>query len=133
MEKNKTEIIAQIVALLSQLVESGDEKKNESAAVSAAAPVEMLTIKECAEAVTGLSEHTIRQLVAQEKIPYIRTGKGKRGKMLISKAFGISGNHIMNKNMSIICRHISDYILDFTVVKCYNINIQEYVIKSKFI
>ena len=48
MEKNKTEIIAQIVALLSQLVESGDEKKNESAAVSAAAPVEMLTIKECA-------------------------------------------------------------------------------------
>ena len=85
MEKNKTEIIAQIVALLSQLVESGDEKKNESAAVSAAA-VEMLTIKECAEAVTGLSEHTIRQLVAQEKIPYIRTGKGKRGKMLISKA-----------------------------------------------
>ncbi len=39
----------------------------------------------------------------------------------------------MNKNMSIICRHISDYILDFMVVKCYNINIQEYVIKSKFI
>ena len=82
MEKNKTEIIAQIVTLLSQLVESEDEKKNESAA----APVEMLTIKECAEAVTGLSEHTIRQLVAQEKIPYIRTGKGKRGKILISKA-----------------------------------------------
>jgi excisionase family DNA binding protein len=46
----------------------------------------MLTIKECAEAVTGLSEHTIHQLVAQEKIPYIRTGKGKRGKILISKA-----------------------------------------------
>ena len=68
------------------MVMSEDEKKNESAAVSAAAPVEMLTIKECAEAVTGLSEHTIRQLVAQEKIPYIRTGNGKRGKILISKA-----------------------------------------------
>ena len=86
MEKNKTEIIAQIVALLSQLVESGDDKNNEPVAISAAAPVEMLTIKECAEAVTGLSEHTIRQLVAQEKMPYIRTGKGKRGKILISKA-----------------------------------------------
>lgn len=86
MEKNKTEIIAQIVTLLSQLVENEDNKQNESAALSAAAPVEMLTIKECAEAVTGLSEHTIRQLVAQEKIPYIRTGKGKRGKILISKA-----------------------------------------------
>ena len=46
----------------------------------------MLTIKECAEAVSGLSEHTIRQLVAQEKIPYIRTGQGKRGKILINKA-----------------------------------------------
>ena len=86
MEKNKTEIIAQIVSLLSQLVESGDDKNNEPVAISAAAPVEMLTIKECSEAVTGLSEHTIRQLVAQEKIPYIRTGKGKPGKILISKA-----------------------------------------------
>ena len=85
MEKNKTEIIAQIVALLSQLVESDGVKQNEPATVSDSAPVEMLTIKECAEAVTGLSEHTIRQLVAQKKIPYIRTGKGKRGKILISK------------------------------------------------
>lgn len=86
MEKYKTEIIAQIVTLLSQLVESEGDRKNEPTAVSAAAPIEMLTIKECAETVTGLSEHTIRQLVAQEKIPYIRTGKGKRGKILISKA-----------------------------------------------
>ena len=86
MEKNKTEIIAQIAALLSQLVESDSVNQNETVSVSNTAPVEMLTIKECAEAVTGLSEHTIRQLVAQEKIPYIRTGKGKRGKILISKA-----------------------------------------------
>ena len=86
MVKNKTEIIAQIVTLLSQLVESDSVNQNETVSVSNTAPVEMLTIKECAEAVTGLSEHTIRQLVAQEKIPYIRTGKGKRGKILISKA-----------------------------------------------
>ena len=45
----------------------------------------MLTIKECTQAVSGLSEHTVRQLVAQKKIPYIRTGQGKRGKILISK------------------------------------------------
>ena len=86
MEKNKTEIIAQIAALLSQLVESDSVNQNETVSVSNTAPVEMLTIKECGEAVTGLSEHTIRQLVAQEKISYIRTGKGKRGKILISKA-----------------------------------------------
>lgn len=86
MEKNKTEIIAQIAALLSQLVENEDNKKNEFAAVPAAAPVEMLTIKECAEAVTGLSEHTIRQLVTQGKLPHIRTGRGKNGKILIAKS-----------------------------------------------
>ena len=86
MEKNKTEIIAQIVTLLSQLVDDNDNQQNTPAAKNPESPVEMLTIKECAETVTGLSEHTIRQLVAQEKIPYIRTGKGKRGKILISKA-----------------------------------------------
>lgn len=47
--------------------------------------IEMLTIKECAQVVHGLTEHTIRQLVAQNKIPYIRTGQGKRGKILINK------------------------------------------------
>ena len=46
----------------------------------------MLTVKECTEAVKGLSEHTVRQLIAQEKIPFIRTGQGKRVKILISKA-----------------------------------------------
>lgn len=48
--------------------------------------VEMLTIKECTEVIHGLSEHTVRQLVAQGKIPYIRAGQGSRGKILINKA-----------------------------------------------
>jgi excisionase family DNA binding protein len=48
--------------------------------------VEMLTIKECASTVKGLSEHTVRQLVAQGKIPAVRAGAGKNGKILISKA-----------------------------------------------
>ena len=86
MEKNKTEIIAQIVTLLSQLVENEDNMKNESAAVSAAAPVEMLTIKECVKEIPGLRENTIRQLVTQGKLPHIRTGRGKNGKILIAKS-----------------------------------------------
>lgn len=81
--ENKTEIMAQIVALLTQLI---DENTNVTTENKSAAPVEMLTIKECTQAVSGLSEHTVRQLVAQNKIPYIRTGQGKRGKILISKA-----------------------------------------------
>ena len=78
------EIIAQISALLRQL-ENGEptEKEIEN---NSEKPLEMLTIKECAEAVKGISEHTIRQLVAQNKIPYIRTGQGKRGKILINKS-----------------------------------------------
>lgn len=81
---NKTEIMAQIVALLSQLIDNSAEPHTEPSERSAE-PVEMLTIKECTQTVSGLSEHTVRQLVAQKKIPYIRTGQGKRGKILISK------------------------------------------------
>lgn len=84
--ENKTEIMAQIVALLSQLIENDTDSHKESSAEHTAEPVEMLTIKECTRAVSGLSEHTVRQLVAQNKIPYIRTGQGNRGKILISKA-----------------------------------------------
>jgi hypothetical protein len=51
-----------------------------------AKPVEMLTIKECTKVIQGLSEHTVRQLVAQDKVKYIRTGQGKRGKILVNKA-----------------------------------------------
>ncbi len=78
----KTEIIAQIVSLLTQLAETEETKP---AAPITDTPMEMLTIKECTDVVKGLSEHTVRQLVAQDKIPYIRTGQGKRGKILISK------------------------------------------------
>ena len=49
-------------------------------------PIEMLTIKECAETVCGLSEHTVRQLVKQGKISFIRTGAGNNGKILVSKS-----------------------------------------------
>lgn len=47
---------------------------------------EMLTIHEAAQTVKGLSEHTVRQLVAQGKVPSIRTGLGVKGKILIPKA-----------------------------------------------
>lgn len=81
--KTKQELIAQIIAMLNAVIEVENEQQTEQ---KSSAPVEMLTIKECTEAVKGLSEHTVRQLVAQEKIPFIRTGQGKRGKILVSKA-----------------------------------------------
>lgn len=83
----KNEIISKVTAFLNELLDveyqnfsANDERSDDSQLL------EMLTVKECAEAVNGLSEHTVRQLVAQNKIPYFRTGEGKRGKILINKS-----------------------------------------------
>lgn len=83
--KTKQELIAQVIALLDALIEVEDNTPPITV-IAKKQPIEMLTIKECTEAVKGLSEHTVRQLVAQEKIPFIRTGQGNRGKILVSKA-----------------------------------------------
>ena len=84
--ENKREIMTKIVALLSQLIENENDTQKERPPERPGESVEILTIKGCTQAVSGLSEHTVRQLVAQKIIPYIRTGQGKRRKILISKA-----------------------------------------------
>ncbi len=79
----KNELIAQLVSILSELIETNDSEQVAEVSPNA---VEVLTIKECTEAVKGLSEHTVRKLIAQGKLPYMRAGDGQRGKMLINKA-----------------------------------------------
>ena len=74
----------QIAELLRQLI--AVEEPAYSKAEDKPTKPEMLTIKECAALVDGLSEHTVRQLVKQDKIAYIRTGAGRNGKILVSKA-----------------------------------------------
>ncbi len=81
----KQKLIAEIVSLLQAKIVV-DRENAVSPEKRESPPVEMLTIKECASAVKGLSEHTVRQLAVQGKIPFIRTGAGKRGKILISKS-----------------------------------------------
>ena len=80
----REEIIAAMSSLLEQLVENEPPKAEPTTA--ATEKVEMLTIKECTEAVKGLNEYTVRQLIARKEIPSIRTGQGKRGKILVPKA-----------------------------------------------
>lgn len=80
----KQELISKIVALLNELIDV--EEKSSMDVPKLNQKVEMLTIKECTELVKGLSEHTVRQLVVQGKISYIRTGQGKCGKILINKS-----------------------------------------------
>lgn len=79
----KNELIAQLVNILSELIEANDSEQVSKVKSDA---VEMLTVKECTEAVKGLSEHTVRKLIKQGKLPYLRTGDGVNGKMLINKA-----------------------------------------------
>ena len=81
--RNKQELIQQVVNLLNVLI---DVEEHPIAPPPTNEQMEMLTIKECAQQISGLSEHTIRQLVLQNKLPHIRTGQGKRGKILIPKS-----------------------------------------------
>ena len=81
---SKQELISKILTLLNELIDV--EEKSSMKIPKANKKVEMLTVKECTELVKGLSEHTVRQLVKQNKIPYVRAGKGKNGKILIAKS-----------------------------------------------
>ena len=81
--KQKREIIAAVSTLLEKLIPVEDDTP--MITVSKPALPEMLTIKECAALVSGLTEHTVRMLVKQGKVRYIRCGQGTRGKILVSK------------------------------------------------
>ena len=82
--KEKQNLLTQITVFINNI--AVDDENKAPTEPKATEKIELLTIKECAEAVNGLSEHTVRQLIAQGKLPYIRTGAGKRGKILVSRA-----------------------------------------------
>ena len=84
--KQKNKLIAKIIALIEKSIVVDEENPKPQVCNAQSQPLEMLTVKECSQVISGLSEHTVRQWVAQGLIPYIRTGKGKRGKILISKS-----------------------------------------------
>jgi len=89
MSISTKEIIDNIFDELVALQESiKKDAADTSSADNTAVPqkVELLTIKECADMIAGLSEHTVRQLVKQGKVKSIRTGEGKNGKILVNKA-----------------------------------------------
>lgn len=86
MTEQKTILMQQLIALLTQFIALNEAEVAPTADPIKQQPIEMLTIPEVMAMGTGLSEHTLRKLVAQRKIYSIRTGEGKRGKILISKA-----------------------------------------------
>lgn len=83
-EKKAT--VDNILELLIQLTEDGENSAPQNTKATTADKVEMLTIKESAALISGLSEHTVRQLVKQGKVKSVRTGEGRNGKILVNKA-----------------------------------------------
>lgn len=91
---SKKEIIEEIIILITMLAQ--DNEENKTPPPSESPPIELLTVKECTELIQGLTEHHLRRLLAEGKIPYISTGEGKRSKKLINKADLI--NYFSNPN-----------------------------------
>ncbi len=81
----KKDLINQITSLLDKLIDVDAESPSTPAEQFVDKPMEMLTIKECAALVDGLSEHTVRMLCTQDKIAHVRAGAGRNGKILVSK------------------------------------------------
>ena len=59
----KKAIVDNILELLIQLTEDGENSVSQTTTVPTSNKVKMLTIKESAALISGLSEHTVRQLV----------------------------------------------------------------------
>ena len=78
-------MLDQLVAL-QESIEKEEGSSSDKANTVKPEKVEMLTIKESADLISGLSEHTVRKLVAQGKVKSVRTGEGERGKILVNKA-----------------------------------------------
>ncbi len=78
-------MLDQLVALQESIEKEEGASSNKANTVKPE-KVEMLTIKESADLISGLSEHTVRKLVARGKVKSVRTGEGERGKILVNKA-----------------------------------------------
>lgn len=91
----KKEIVNKIISLLIQLTVEDDHHevvKEVPVPIAVEQPkpkkdeVSFLTIKECTKLIhDGLSDHTMRLLIAQNKVTYFRAGAGERGKILVNK------------------------------------------------
>lgn len=95
--EGKNELIMQLIATLTAMLDSEvDNKTSIADNGEIEEKIEMLTIKQASKLANGISEHTIRQLVAQNKVSFLRCGQGQRGKILINKASLLS--YLNNSN-----------------------------------
>lgn len=77
LKNEKQEIVARILALLSLLIEDKETSAPNPSNEESPRPVEMLTIKECVDAVKGISEYTIQKACTERKNPVHKDGTGR--------------------------------------------------------
>lgn len=80
--RNQLEIIMSLIGVLNEL-KTMYEKPQEQKSPEAVA--EMLTIAECCDTFRGLTKYTVRKLVLDNKVAYVRAGDGRNGKVLVNK------------------------------------------------
>ena len=83
--KQKNELIEQITEMLDKLIDVEPTETTPAPEPNIDKALEMLTVRESAALVEGLSEHTVRMLCSQDKIAHVRAGAGRNGKILVSK------------------------------------------------
>ena len=64
--KQKNNIIAEITALLEKSIIVDEENLKTQVCTAQSQPLEMLTVKECSQVISGLSEHTVRQWIHKD-------------------------------------------------------------------
>ena len=84
--EQKEEMLNQVLELMTAIAYDKPIENAPSPTEPKPEKVEMLTIKESAALISGLSEHTVRLLVKQGKVKSVRTGEGRNGKILVNKA-----------------------------------------------
>lgn len=81
--RNQLEIIMSLIGVLNELKTMYEKPPEQKPQETVA---EMLTIAECCDTFRGLTKYTVRKLVLDNKVAYVRAGDGKNGKVLVNKS-----------------------------------------------
>lgn len=75
--------ITKVISILTSIVEESNSSASDKE--DSKTQLEFITINQALKLVNGISYGSLRNLLLNGKIPYIRAGKGEHGKYLISK------------------------------------------------
>lgn len=74
--------ITKVISILTNIAEESNSSASDK---DSKTQLEFITINQALKLIHGISYGSLRNLLLNGKIPYIRAGKGEHGKYLISK------------------------------------------------